>query len=78
MPATYGRIRQGTITIGGSAKATVMNFKWNDDLKVDRSRADLELSGKPVIMSRGGSGSFELLAEQLASGYLTGTGGTWS
>ena len=65
-----GRIRRGTLTIGTSV-ADVANFQWNDNYEFDRSKGDEEMSGTPVEMSRGGSGSFELLKGSVQSGYAT-------
>lgn len=64
------RIRRGTLAIG-SAVANVANFQWNDAQEFDRSQGDNESAGVPVLMKTGGSGSFELLAGSVASGYST-------
>lgn len=66
------KIRRGTITgLNGGAVADVANFQWDDKFEFDRKRVDNEFSGKPVLMGKEGSGSFELLAGSVASGYAT-------
>ena len=64
------RIRRGTLDVNG-AVANVANFEWTDAWEFDRSRADDEFSGTPVLMSKGGSGSLTLLAGSIATGYQT-------
>jgi hypothetical protein len=64
------RIRRGTLVVG-SAVSNVANFEWTDADDVDRSKGDLEMSGKPIVMRQAGSGSFTLLAGSVASGYAT-------
>jgi hypothetical protein len=62
------RIRRGLLTVGSSVP-NLANLDWNDSHEFDRSKGDEEFSGKPVEMSRSGSGSFELLAGHIATGY---------
>lgn len=62
-----GRIRRGTLAVG-AAVANVADFTWNDQHEFDRSRADNEASGKPVLMKVAGRGSCTLLAGFIASG----------
>jgi hypothetical protein len=69
------RIRRGTLAYGGAAGLTSpvadnATLDWNDSHEFDRSKGDEEFSGKPVEISRGGSGSFELLAGHIPTGYL--------
>jgi len=59
------RIRRGTLAVG-SAVSNVANFEWTDADDVDRSKGDLEMSGKPILMRQSGSGSFPLLAGSVA------------
>lgn len=67
-----GRIRRGTLTVNSVSVAGVANFEWNDAYEMDRSRADNESAGTPVLMKTGGSGSFTLLSGSVASGYAAG------
>jgi hypothetical protein len=69
--ASAGKIRRGLLNINGADKADVANFQWDDKLEFDRKAVDTELSGKPVLMKKSGSGSFELLAGVVPSGYAT-------
>lgn len=66
------RIRRGVLTINEVEQADVANFQWNDAHEFDRSQGDNESAGVPVLMKTGGSGSFELLAGFVASGYAAG------
>lgn len=66
-----GRIRRGTLSVNGSPRANVANMQWDDNHEFDRSKGDNEMHGIPVQMSEGGSGSFELLAGNVPSGYGT-------
>ena len=66
------KIRRGKITgLNGGIVADVANFQWDDKFEFDRKKVDDEFSGKPVLMSKEGSGSFELLSGSVASGYAT-------
>ena len=64
------RIRKGTLTHGG-AVSNVANVRWQDSHEFDRTPADEEMHGGPVQMNEGGSGSFELLGGNIATGYAT-------
>ena len=59
------KIRRGTV----GAATNVKNVDWNDSYEFDRTAVDNEMSGKPVEMKRGGSGSLTLTAGSIASGY---------
>lgn len=66
------KIRRGKITTGGGAPtADVLNFQWDDKVEFDRKAVDDQLAGKPVMMKKGGSGSFDILSGLIASGYAT-------
>ena len=65
------KIRRGTLSVNGSAIADVVNVDWNDNTEYDRRAVDTEMSGKPVMMKKQGSGSFEMLAGNVPSGYGT-------
>lgn len=67
-----GKIRRGTMTVNGEAVADIVNLSWKDSFEFDRRAVDNEMHGKPVQMKEGGSGSFELLAGNVASGYAAG------
>jgi hypothetical protein len=64
------RIRRGTLTVG-SGVPNLANVDWQDNREFDRSKGDEEMSGTPVEMSRGGSGTITLLAGAISSGYAT-------
>lgn len=64
------RIRRATLSCG-AAVAGLANVQWDDEVREDRTQADDEDHGDPVIMGYGGSGSIELLAGHVASGYAT-------
>lgn len=52
------RYRRGTITT--PTQADVVNIEWDENNEYDRTQVDSELAGKPVLMRKQGSGSFEL------------------
>lgn len=63
-----GRFRKGQITTPDLAG--VVNIQWNEANEWDRTAADDELAGDPVLMRNGGSGSFELVTGSVQQGYL--------
>ena len=65
-----GRIRRAILSIGGAVSGLV-NVDFNDAYEFDRTQGDNEMSGEPVEMKRQGSGTIELLAGNIASGYQT-------
>lgn len=64
------RIRRGTLS-AGSAVPNLVNMEWNDNHEVDRTPSDLQFTGEPICMRKGGSGTIELLAGKIDSGYAT-------
>lgn len=64
------RIRRGTVVCGAQIPGLV-NAQWDDDVREDRTQADDEEAGDPVIMGYGGSGSLEFTAGHVPSGYAT-------
>lgn len=66
-----GKIRRGTITSGGASVDNLVNVSWRDESEFDRRRVDDEMAGKPVRMTKQGSGSIELLAGNIDTGYET-------
>lgn len=68
-----GRLRGATLSANGGTKSGVANIDFSDAREFDRSQGDNEMFGTPVEMKRGGSGSIEMLAGNIPSGYATGT-----
>lgn len=64
------RTRRGTLTVG-SAVPGLVDLTWDDAYEFDRTRADDEYYGVPVMMSKSGSASVALLAGAIPSGYAT-------
>ena len=65
------RIHTGALTIG-TAQAGMAVVEWNDGIEVDRSRADAETTGDPIIMGYKGSGSVTMLQGNIATGHASG------
>jgi len=66
------KIRRGKITTGGGAPTVdVYNISWDDKVEFDRKNVDDQLAGKPVMMKKSSSGSFDIAAGLIASGYAT-------
>ncbi|GEM_PF-3278317 len=66
------KIRRGILKVNGTQVADVVNVDWNDAHEFDRRAVDDAMFGVPVEMKRSGSGSFELLAGNVESGYAAG------
>jgi hypothetical protein len=64
------KIRRGILTVGSSDLGSVKNISWNDSREFDRSVTDGNMSGDPVEMKHGGSGSLTLLSGNIPSGYV--------
>ena len=65
------RIHQGLLTIG-SQLSGVSVVEWDDSFDEDRSRADQEETGDPIITGKKGSGRITMLEGNIASGHASG------
>ena len=60
---TIGRLRRATLTTPSTT--AVANISWKENNDRDRSQGDTQLSGDPVLMRKGVTGTIELLSGAL-------------